>query len=153
MPIVILFILIGLPLVEISIFAEVGGKIGGFWTVILTVATAVIGITIVRFQGLIVMAQAKENMERGAPLVDEAIHGIFLFLAGVLLLIPGFLTDAIGAILLLPPVRLLIGRAGLAKAVLGNPRPQPRYDQHGNIIIEGQYVIHNEDDKDSGTEK
>ncbi len=149
MPIVILLLLIGLPLVEISIFAEVGAQIGGPMTALLTLLTAVIGVYIVRLQGLVVMSRARENMIKGEPLVAEAIHGMFLFLAGLLLVIPGFLTDGLGALLLLPPIRTLLGRFGMAGIVLGNPKPTPQYDNQGNVIIEGQYRICDEDkDKD-----
>ena len=149
MPIVILMLLIGLPLIEISIFAEVGAEIGGLMTVLLTVFTAAAGVFIVRLQGLIVMSRARENMMKGEPLVEEAVHGMFLFLAGVLLLIPGFLTDSLGALLLLPPIRGFLGRYGMAKMVLGNPKPQPQYDPQGNVIIEGQYQVCNDNDEDN----
>ena len=152
MPIVILMLLIGLPLIEISIFAEVGAEIGGFMTVLLTVFTAAAGVFIVRIQGLIVMSKARENMMKGEPLVEEMVHGMFLFLAGILLLIPGFLTDGLGALLLLPPIRTLLGRYGMAKMVLGNPTPQPQYDPQGNVIIEGQYQVCNDNDEE-GDEK
>lgn len=134
-------VLIGLPLIEISIFAEVGAEIGGLMTVLLTVLTAAIGVFIVRLQGLIVLSRARENLMNGEPLVGEVIHGMFLFLAGILLLVPGFLTDAIGAILLIPFVRTMLGRIGFAHVIVGNPKPEPQYDAHGNVIIEGQYRI------------
>ena len=146
MPIIILLFLIGIPLLEISIFAEVGGQIGGLMTVLLTVGTAALGILIVRIQGLIIINKARENMERGEPLVEEVIHGMFLFFAGFLLLVPGFFTDTIGALLLIPPVRLFLGRAGFVKIILGNPRPRQHRDQQGNVIIEGQYHINKDDD-------
>lgn len=152
MPIVILMLLIGLPLVEISIFAEVGAEIGGPMTAILTLLTAVVGVYIVRLQGLAVMSRARENMMKGEPLVAEAIHGMFLFLAGLLLVIPGFLTDSLGALLLLPPIRSLLGRYGMAGVVLGNPKPEAHYDRQGNTIIEGQYQIC-DDDADPDTNK
>ena len=152
MPLVILLLLIGLPLLEISIFIEVGGKIGAFWTVIATVGTAALGVMIVRLQGMVVMARARENMMRGEPLVAEMIHGMFLFLAGVLLLIPGFLTDAVGALFLLPPVRSYLGRVGMAGVILGHPHPEARRDTAGNVIIEGQFQVHDEAANEDGPE-
>jgi UPF0716 protein FxsA len=149
MPLVILLLLIGLPLLEISVFIEVGGKIGAFWTVAATLGTAALGVTIVRLQGMVVMARARQNMMRGEPLVGEMIHGMFLFLAGVLLLIPGFLTDALGALFLLPPVRSYLGRVGMAGVILGHPKPPARRDAAGNVIIEGQFQIHDDPENDN----
>lgn len=107
----ILFILfIGVPLIEIMLFIKIGGAIGMAMTVLIVVVTALIGSFLLRAQGLATMAEARATMERAELPVDSVIHGIFLLLAGAFLLTPGFLTDAIGFILFVPPLRLALGR-------------------------------------------
>ena len=120
---VIFFILIGLPLVEIYLFIEVGGEIGAASTVALTVITAVVGTMLVRAQGLSVLRRAEASVQRGETPLKEALDGLSLLLAGVCLLIPGFFTDALGAILLIPLVREAIGVALLAKALVARAGP------------------------------
>lgn len=142
MPLLILLILIGLPLAEISVFIEVGGQIGAASTIMLTVATAVAGLTLARLQGFAVMVRMQDSMARGQPPVEELVHGFFLFLGGVFLLVPGFLTDGLGILLLLPPVRMFIGRAGLrrfAAGATGKPGPGGAHDSRANVEIEGVY--------------
>lgn len=137
MPLLILLLLIGLPLAEISLFIEVGGQIGAGSTIILTIGTAVAGLALARLQGFAVLARMQESMARGQPPVGELIHGFFLFLAGALLFLPGFLTDAVGLLLLLPPVRILLGRAGLQSFVAGKQTPPAWPDNQENVEIEG----------------
>ena len=147
MPVFILFILIGLPLLEISVFIKVGSEIGGELTLLLTIGTAALGIFIVRLQGMQVMAQMRKNLSNNTPPVEGLVHGFFLFFAGFFLLIPGFITDTIGALLLLPPLRLYLGKAGMATIILNNPKPPQYKDQDGNLIIEGQYESSEEEEK------
>ncbi|MCH8863157.1 MAG: FxsA family protein [Proteobacteria bacterium] len=160
MPLLILLIFIGLPLAEISLFIEVGGEIGAGSTILLTIATAVAGITLARLQGFAVMARMQESVARGQPPVAELVHGFFLFLAGIFLFIPGFLTDTLGVLLLLPPVRMLLGRSVLRRFAAGAKSGAAGWPGHGpgqgrargnaeNIEIEGVYW---EDDADGGAE-
>lgn len=107
----ILLAIILLPLFEIYVFVQIGTDIGALTVVVLTVATAALGIALVRAQGLGTLRQAQHELDRGRPPVIEMMHGAMLALAGLLLLIPGFLTDAAGGLLLLPPLRgWVIGR-------------------------------------------
>lgn len=111
MPALTLFALfIGVPVAEIGLFIEVGGLIGLWPTLITVVLTAMLGTALLRAQGFGVMARAQEALNRGEVPVDEAVHGVFLLVAGLLLLTPGFLTDAIGFALFVPPLRLALGR-------------------------------------------
>ncbi len=148
MPLLILLLLIGLPLAEISVFIEVGGQIGAGLTIILTVATAVAGIALARLQGFAVMARMQDSMARGQPPVAELVHGFFLFLGGVFLLIPGFLTDGVGILLLLPPVRIILGRAGLRRFAPAKPHPGAPGAAQGNVEIEGEYWEGGDDNRD-----
>ncbi len=100
-----LTLLIAVPLLEIYIFVQVGSQIGGLWTVVLTIATALFGLSLMRRQGLAVVAEARQRLERGEAPVREAANGILLLFAGVCLLTPGFATDTVGFLLLWRPIR------------------------------------------------
>jgi UPF0716 protein FxsA len=102
----ILIVLLSLPLIEIAGFIVVGERLGVVVTLTLTVATAVVGLATIRFQGGSLAARARAAFARDEPPVVEAIEGLALALAGVLLLVPGFFTDLLGALLLIPPLRL-----------------------------------------------
>ena len=105
MALIILALVIGIPLVEILVFIEVGSEIGALNTVLITVVTAVIGMALLRVQGLGVLMRAQQAIERKEAPVNEIFEGVFLAIAGLFLLIPGFVTDAIGFLLFLPPLR------------------------------------------------
>jgi len=117
MPALILLTIVLLPLVEIYIFVQIGADIGALSVVVLTVATAALGIALVRAQGLDTLRRAQRELDRGRPPVNEMMHGAMLVMAGLFLLIPGFLTDAAGGLLLIPPLRrwviaMLLRRTG-----------------------------------------
>ncbi|WP_460019529.1 FxsA family protein [Magnetospira thiophila] len=93
------------PLAEIALFIEVGDQIGVWPTIGATIATALIGTSIMRLQGRATFERARQSMDRGEMPVDEALDGVLLLLSGALLLTPGFFTDSLGFLLLLPPLR------------------------------------------------
>jgi UPF0716 protein FxsA len=97
--------LIGVPLLEIALFIRVGGWIGIGPTLALIVLTAVIGALMLRQQGISVLMRARRQFTDGALPVIEVLEGLCLAVAGALLLTPGFFTDAVGALLLVPAVR------------------------------------------------
>ena len=105
---VLLIAFIGLPLIEVAVFIQVGSRIGVAWTIGLCLLTALIGTAMIRHQGLSVLQRAREQMARNEPPVREVFEGFCLVIAGALLLTPGFVTDALGGLLLLPPVRQVL---------------------------------------------
>jgi len=109
MLLIIFLVFVAVPAIEIAVFVEVGGWIGVWPTIILTFATAAAGTLMLRIQGLSALRRAEASMARDEPPVRELIDGICLLLAGLLLLIPGFATDAIGLLLFIPPLRQWIG--------------------------------------------
>ena len=110
MGILLLAAFIGVPLVEIAVFVEVGGAIGLWPTLGLVVLTAVLGAWQLRAQGLATLMRARNQVERGALPTRELFDGACLLVAGALLLTPGFVTDAAGFLLFFPPVRdILLG--------------------------------------------
>ena len=102
MPLLILGLFIVIPIVEIAVFIEVGGRIGLWNTVAVVIITAMIGTWLLRSQGLKTLESARRNMERQVFPVAELFDGICLLLAGGLLLSPGFVTDAFGFLLFVP---------------------------------------------------
>jgi UPF0716 protein FxsA len=100
--------LIAVPIMEIAVFIEVGEWAGLWPTLAAVIATAVIGGAMLRIQGLVTLHRAMAALERQELPVAEIFDGIALLLAGALLLTPGFVTDGVGMLLLIPPVRALL---------------------------------------------
>ena len=98
----LLFILV--PVVEMLVLIQVGGQIGGLTTVALVFLTAVVGIALIRKQGLQTSLKAQEKMRRGELPASEVAEGAMLVFAGICLLIPGFVTDVLGGVMLIPPL-------------------------------------------------
>ncbi len=115
-PIFALFLII--PLAEIWFLIRVGGVIGAGWTIFLVVFTAVVGAALVRVQGLSTLNRIQQSMQQGQMPAMAMFEGLALFLAGALLLTPGFFTDAIGFSLLIPPLRRLIIKSILMRSVV-----------------------------------
>jgi len=118
MALIIFLLIIGIPVLELSVLIDVGGEIGALSTVALCLVTAAVGLSLVRMQGMRIFLDMQEKARAGEPVGENLIHGFFLLIAGVFLFIPGFITDFFGALLLLPFVRLLLGRAGMAHLVV-----------------------------------
>jgi UPF0716 protein FxsA len=107
--------LVAVPIIEIALFIEIGGIIGTWATIGAIVLTAAAGAVLLRAQGGGLLARARTTLGRGEMPVEEVIHGLFLLIAGVLLMTPGFFTDALGLLLCVPPLRLALGRAILRR--------------------------------------
>ena len=108
-PVIPLFLL-ALPFLEIAGFVIVGREIGVLYTLALIIASGILGAILLRIQGFGVMARIRRELDAGGDPGREVAHGAMILLAGVLLLIPGFITDIIGLLLFLPPVRDLAWR-------------------------------------------
>ncbi len=113
MPLLILFILI--PIVEIGLFIQVGGWLGLWPTLGIVILTAVIGTYLLRLQGMAELAKLQGSMQNGQNPVDPIANGALILVAGILLLTPGFFTDAVGFALLTPPVRAVVIKWAAAK--------------------------------------
>ncbi len=109
MAIVLLAAFIAVPVIEIALFIEVGGWIGLWPTLAIVIVTAFAGTTLLRLQGLAVLQRAQESAARNEVPVQEVFDGLCLLVAGVLLLTPGFFTDALGFLLFVPLFRKLAG--------------------------------------------
>ena len=136
MPILPLFLLffIGVPLLEIYLLIEVGGAIGAFPTVIAVVFTAVLGITLIRIQGFSTLQKAQTSMNQGILPATEMFEGLMLLFAAICLLIPGFFTDAVGFLLLIPPLRTMLANYFISSAAL-----KARFHGSHGDFLEGEY--------------
>ena len=130
----IFFIL--LPLLELILLIKVGSIIGALNTVALLIATGFIGIAVVRQQGFRTLNQIRMQIVKGELPATEMLDGILVAIAGGMILLPGFITDSIGLLLLLPPFRKII----LNKAVLIEQR---KTDQPN--IYEGEWTQETQD--------
>lgn len=110
MGILLLAALILVPMAEIAVFIQVGGVIGLWPTLALVLLTAMAGSWQLRTQGLATLERARQQFERGVLPARELFDGLCLLVAGALLLTPGFVTDAAGLLLFLPPFRDLLRR-------------------------------------------
>ena len=100
------------PALEIYLLIQVGSVIGALWTVLLVILTAIIGASQVQRQGLQTVSRIQSQLHSGGMPAVEIAEGFCLFMAGALLITPGFFTDSIGFALLVPPLRrFLISRA------------------------------------------
>ncbi|MEW6488776.1 MAG: FxsA family protein [Thermodesulfobacteriota bacterium] len=100
---VLLFTVI--PALELYLLVEIGSRIGTLNTVLLIVATGVVGAHYARLQGFEVVRRLQESLGQGRAPAGEILDGAMLLLGGALLLTPGVLTDAVGFSLLFPPTR------------------------------------------------
>jgi UPF0716 protein FxsA len=98
-------ILAAIPLLEIVILVQVGKSIGLWWTLGLVMAMAAGGTYVLNLQGFVMMNRVMEAMSQGKPPVGAVIDGAFLMIAGLLFITPGLLTDVLGLLLLIPPLR------------------------------------------------
>jgi len=134
----ILFLLV--PVAEIAVFIQVGSRIGAGMTVLLVVVSAVVGVWLVRRQGLATASRVQAMVARGESPALGMLEGLALLAAGVLLVIPGFLTDIAAFVLLIPPlrrgiIRLYLRHMRLESGVAHHP---PGVDKPGRTPLEGK---------------
>lgn len=139
-----LAVLVLLPLAEIYVMIKVGGLIGAIPTIALIVFTAVLGSLLMRYQGLSTLARVRSCMERGEAPAGPLLEGLVLLIGGLLLLLPGFITDVIGLLALIPPLRRWGVRRFLRGALARSIPPHPPGQggsgpPGGHHTIEGEY--------------
>lgn len=141
------------PILEMWLLIEVGGLIGALPTIGCVLLTALIGASLLRQQGVSTLLRARQRLDVGELPAREILEGLMLAVGGALLLTPGFITDAVGFVCLIRPLRnALIDymlRRGLVQMQGGGfgPRggsqpfsPQREEDnREGNVTLEGEY--------------
>lgn len=143
---------IGVPLIEIFLFIQVGGAIGALPTVALVIVTALVGVSLLRAQGMQTMAKFQQRVAQGELPADTMLEGAALLFGGALLLTPGFLTDIIGFLCLLPFTRQPLVRwlsnnfAKKSNVHVYSSHAQQVRDQD---VIEGEYKRNEKDTEGS----
>lgn len=142
----LLLLFLAIPLLEVMLLIRVGGVIGALPTVALVVLTAVIGVALLRRQGLATLQRVQQSVDAGRLPALEMVEGMGLLLAGAFLLTPGFFTDALGFALLVPALRRLLAAWVLRRGILlqagcggsGGGGPEGRGQDDGSRTIEGE---------------
>ncbi len=151
-PMKLLFILfVILPIAEIMMLIEVGGRIGTLNTAVLVVLTAFIGSLMLRQQGMSTLFRARERIDSGALPLQEMMEGICLAVGGALLVTPGFITDFIGFVCLLPQSRRWLVKF-VASKVMASPNFHV-YGEHRSSGARSGQVIEGEFDRDHGSDE
>ena len=104
----VLLLIIGIPLIEIYLFIKIGSQIGAFNTVLLILTTAVVGVAYARYEGFNTLRSGMSQLIKNEMPIYELISGATLAFAALLLIFPGFATDFIGILLVIPITRRLI---------------------------------------------
>ena len=134
-----------MPVVEITTFIQFGSFLGTFNTIILIFLTAVIGVYLVRLQGISTILNIQKDIVSGNAPIENIIGGLLILLSGLLLLVPGFFTDSVGFLGLIPFTRKIFANL-LIKRFMGQYGVKTQ-EQNDNII-DAEYVeVNNEDEK------
>ncbi|MFO7593901.1 MAG: FxsA family protein [Pseudomonadota bacterium] len=140
-----LFILI--PLLEIYLLIKVGSLIGALPTVFMVVFTAALGALLLRHQGLYTYAKVQTALARGELPTVAMLEGLVLLISGAMLLTPGFFTDTLGFLGLIPPLRqwviLKVIERGIVRTM--GPGAQPRHREDEPRTLEGEYRREDDD--------
>ena len=137
-----LLLIIGIPLIEIYLFIKIGSQIGAFNTVLLILTTAISGVAYARYEGFNTLKSGLSQLVKNEIPVYEIISGATLAFAALLLILPGFATDIIGILLIIPFTRKVI----LSKFINKNKK---KYKSENNKnYIDGDYEdISDDNDK------
>lgn len=138
----VVFLLVAVPVVELFVAVEVADSIGVGLTILALVALAVGGIWLVRAEGLGVLRRVQQQLERGELPTAEVVDGLLILTAGVLMLVPGFVTAAAGLLLLVPltrrPVRSLVLRRLRGRLARGGTIEAVIVDES---VVDGSYRV------------
>ena len=136
----VMILIIGIPLIEIYLFIKIGSQIGAFNTVLLILITAVIGVAYARYEGFNTLKSGIGELVKNEIPVYEIISGATLAFAAFLLILPGFATDLVGILLVIPLSRKII----LSRIVKKNINK----NKNKNNYIDGDYEdISDDNDK------
>ncbi|EPS3381072.1 TPA: FxsA family protein [Vibrio cholerae] len=153
---ILLFLFIAVPVIEIALFIQVGGVLGVWPTIALVLLTAIVGASLVRSQGLQTLLTVQQRLAQGQLPAQQILEGVMLAVAGVLLLTPGFFTDILGMLVLLPAPRAYFAKQFMSRVVVGNihasgagfEQPNPFHDRANpnGTTYEGEFE--RKDDQD-----
>ncbi|MGC3938015.1 FxsA family protein [Roseobacter sp. EG26] len=133
---------LAVPLIEITLFIQIGGAIGLGWTLVTVVVTAIVGTWLVRNQGILALGQLKSSFSDLKDPTEPLVHGAMILFSGALLLTPGFFTDAVGFLLLIPAFRTAVFKAIRSRInvqTFDSRGPRPGRPTPDGDIIDGEY--------------
>ena len=152
----LLIAFIAVPLIEITLFIQVGGLIGLGWTLFTVIITAILGTWLVRSQGAQAMGNLRSSFSDLRDPTEPLVHGAMILFSGALLLTPGFFTDAVGFALLVPGIRQALYTAIRARVNIQSfgtpgqgPQAHQRYDAGNGDVIDGEYVEISEEEREN----
>jgi len=156
--IILFLIFVIVPIIEISILIQVGDYLGLVPTIALVILTAAVGASLVRSQGLKTLLSAQQKIQQGLQPGQEMLEGVMLAVAGVLLVTPGFATDGLGLLLLIPAIRQAFANYFLTKMITRQSANDPFGGQgfgstsaQTEDIIEGEFVSKDQSRIDQST--
>jgi UPF0716 protein FxsA len=132
-------IFIGIPALEIYLLIKVGGQVGALNTVALIFLTAIIGLYFAKYQGLQTLKSGMVNLYQNKMPIYEIISGASIALAAFLLIVPGFFTDFVGFLILIPYTRKILFNLALRKKTKNDEKSQ-------NKTIDGEIIEDNKDE-------
>ena len=142
----VFLLLVGVPILEIALFIQVGGWLGLWPTLAIVVLTAIAGTALVKSQGARAIEQLKSSFDDLRDPTEPLAHGAMILFSGALLLTPGFFTDALGFALLVPGIRGALFRAVRARIKTqsfqmgGQMHGSPPQPDPGDDVIEGEFT-------------
>lgn len=136
---------IAIPLIEIALFIEIGGLIGVWPTIAIVILSAFIGIVLLRAQGVAALTDVQTRLNQGRDPSSAVAHGALRMIGALALMVPGFLTDTIGVLLLVSPIRSAIisflgSRVQVVRTAGGAGQGQDPGRRKGATTIDGDYV-------------
>lgn len=139
-------IFVAVPILEIALFIQVGGFLGLWPTLLIVVITALVGTWVMRVQGLGVLGRLQQSLGGSENPATPLAHGALILVAGVLLLTPGFFTDALGFSLLIPPVRDALIRLGAERfasniSFQASGMAGTRRDAGSETVVDGAFTV------------
>ncbi len=135
---IFLILFITIPLVEIAILINIGKIIGAGYTIALVIGTAFLGVSLLRIQGISTLAKVQANISKGQLPATELIEGLILLISGALLLTPGFFTDMLGFLMLVPILRQRLAETFFVNFMKNHINIRQTQTRTGNII-EGEH--------------
>lgn len=143
---------LAVPIIEIALFIQVGGLIGLWPTLGIVVLTAIVGTTLMRSQGAHAWREVQKSFAEVSDPSRPLAHGVMILIAGMLLLTPGFFTDSVGLLLLIPPVREAImsrfaKHIHVSRVTPGGShhgRREPHRPPYADGVIDGEYIVEDE---------
>ncbi len=133
-----------MPIVEIATFIQFGSILGTFNTILLIFATAIIGVYLVRLQGISTIFNIQQDILNGNAPIENLVSGLIILLSGLLLLVPGFVTDVVGFFGLLPTTRKIFANVLIKRFI---NRYGANKSNNDNVIDADYEEINNEEEK------